>query len=357
MDSLKLQPKTQTEPTNKQWRDLYAAANAFKASACWEWMADGDIFAVQDPVSRQNYFCSIMGGGGTEFGLVAYRGYQGFQFLLRLLNIDDDIQEDELDKDLPFVQDALSCTFDDRETLDKNDLAVIRRLGLKFRGRGEWPLFRDYTPGLVPWGLTGVQCVTLMLILGQALAVAMECKKAGTADILFGSKDELTLRVARKATDGLAWSSRFMKEKDDGTMTMAMEIELSDQVLVRKLKKLPAQKRKSWELDRFYLPVPVCDQGRPYFPQMLAIVDHDNGMGLSANIVEEQPGADEILADELIAIMQTLGCKPRRILVKQKRLAILLEKFCEQIGVEIRLTDQLPKTSELRQGLLEFSRR
>jgi len=354
MDSSKLQSKTQTTPTDAEWRDLYAAANALRKSACWMWMEDGDIFAVQDPVSRQNYFCSIMGGGGTEFGVVAYRGHNGFRVLQQLLMIDNEIQDAALSEDLMFIQDALSCTFDDREDLDKNDLAVIRRLGLKYRGRGEWPLFRDYKPGLVPWFLTGPQCVTLTHILGQAVAVAMECKKSGTADILFGPKDELTLRVARKTEGGLAWSSRFMNEKDGRAESLT--IELSDQLLVQKLKKLPAQKRKSWELDRFYLPAPIHDRARPYYPQMLAIVDHEDGMALSAEILPSGAPA-EMAADELIDVMLKSGAKPRRILVKQESMAILLEEFCEQIGIELRMTARLLRITELRQGFLEFNRR
>ena len=354
MDSSKLQSKTQTAPTDAEWRDLYAAANSLRKSACWMWMEDGDIFAVQDPVSRQKYFCSVMGGGGMEFGVVAYRGHNGFRVLQQLLMIEDEIQDAALSEDIIFIQDALSCTFDDREELDKNDLAVIRRLGLKYRGRGEWPLFRDYTPGLVPWFLTGPQCVTLTHILGQAVAVAMECKKSGTADILFGPKDELTLRVARKTADGLEWSSRFMNEQDGRAESLT--IELSDQLLVQKLRKLPAQKRKSWELDRFYLPAPIHDRARPYYPQMLAIVDHEDGMALAAEILPTGAPA-EMAADELIDVLLKSGAKPRRILVKQESMAILLEDFCEQIGIELRMTERLPRISALRQEFLQFNRR
>ena len=74
------------------------------------------------------------------------------------------------------------------------------------RGRNEWPCFRDYTPGLIPWFLNGPQCVTLTHVLHQATQVALECKKAKTTDILFGPDDELFLRVPEKTTEGLAWS-------------------------------------------------------------------------------------------------------------------------------------------------------
>ena len=344
----------QIQPTEDQWRDLYAAANAFKAAACWQWMENGDIFVVQDPLSRQNFFCAIMGNAGMEFGLVAYRGYGGFKLLHRLLTVEDENEEDALSEDIMFLQDSLSCSFDDREALGKKDLEVIRRLGLKYRGRGEWPCFRDHTPGMVPWFLTGSQCVTLTHILEQALVVAMECKKAGNNDILFGPQDELMLRFARKTPDGLKWAARFMEDTEE--REESMEIELTDRVLTQKLKKLTVQKRKSWELDRFCLPSPIHDRARPFFPQMVAIADHETGMALNAEMVESDAPI-QLMADQLIDVLLNSGVKPRRILVKQDKLAVLLGKFCEQISIELRLIKVLPRISELRQGFVEFARR
>ena len=253
-----------------------------------------------------------------------------------------------------FLQDSLSCTFDDREALEKKDLEVIRRLGLKYRGRGEWPCFRDHTPGMVPWFLTGSQCVTLTHILEQALVVAMECKKAGNNDILFGPQDELMLRFARKTPDGLKWAARFMEDTEE--REESMEIELTDRVLTQKLKKLTVQKRKSWELDRFCLPSPIHDRARPFFPQMVAIADHETGKALNAEMVESDAPI-QLMADQLIDVLLNSGVKPRRILVKQDKLAILLGNFCEQIGIELRLIKVLPRISELRQGFVEFARR
>ena len=344
----------QIQPTEDQWRDLYAAANAFKSAACWQWMENGDIFVVQDPLSRQNFFCAIMGNAGMEFGLVAYRGYGGFKLLHRLLTVEDESEADALSEDIMFLQDSLSCSFDDREALEKKDLEVIRRLGLKYRGRGEWPCFRDHTPGMVPWFLTGSQCVTLTHILEQALVVAMECKKAGNNDILFGPQDELMLRFARKTPDGLKWAARFMEDTEE--REESMEIELTDRVLTQKLKKLTVQKRKSWELDRFCLPSPIHDRARPFFPQMVAIADHETGKALNAEMVESDAPI-QLMADQLIDVLLNSGVKPRRILVKQDKLAILLGNFCEQIGIELRLIKVLPRISELRQGFVEFARR
>ena len=53
---------------------------------------------------------------------------------------------------------AIMLSFEDRDALQEEDLAVIRGLGLSFRGRQAWPLFRSYRPGYLParrdrWGI------------------------------------------------------------------------------------------------------------------------------------------------------------------------------------------------------------
>jgi len=344
-----------TAPTSEQWRDLYAAANEFRRAVCWEWVDDAAIFGVQDPEDGQRYYCSIMGCGGAEFGIAAYRGCEGLQFLINLLEMEDADEMAELADDLMFLQDALVFTLEDRENLDKSDLAVIRSLGLKYRGRGEWPSFRDYTPGLAPWFLTGKQCRTLTHILGQALDVAAECKKGQTTDILVGPDNEIMLRVPRKTAAGLEWSSRFLREQEEQIAYAG--IKLSDQLLVQKLKKLPSQKKQSLELDRFYLPAAIHDQERPYYPQMLAIIDHADGIALHAGITEGKTSSEMHPGDVLLGLLLEGESKPRRILVKRQRLFMLLRQFCEQIGIEIRLADRLPKIAEFRRGLREFAQR
>ncbi len=342
-------------PTAEQWRDLYASANEFRRAVCWEWVDDAAIFGVQDPEDGQRYYCSIMGRGGTEFGLAAYRGSEGLQLLVKMLEIEDEDEMVEWAEEFMFLQDALTFTLDDRENLEKGDLAVIRSLGLKYRGRGEWPCFRDYTPGLAPWGLTGRQCRTLTHILGQALYVAAECKKAQTTDILFGPDDEIMLRVPRKTAAGLEWASRFLHEQEE-QMAYA-GITLSDQLLVQKLKKLPPQKKQSLELDQFFLPAAIHDQERPYYPQMLTIIDHADGVALYAGLAEDKNASETLAGDILLDILMKMERKPRRLLVKQQRLFMLLAELCEQIGIEIRFADRLPKSAEFRRGLREFAQR
>jgi hypothetical protein len=146
---------------------LYAAAESFRKLAPWEWMDDDRIFGVKNPETGVIDYCGVLGGLGEVFALVVYEGSEGLQGYLKLLS-------GELGEAGPHVaeyQRALMASFDDRRDLAPEDLAVIRSLNLKFRGKNSWPLFRHYLPGYLPWFVTAPQARTLANCLEQALDV------------------------------------------------------------------------------------------------------------------------------------------------------------------------------------------
>ena len=49
---------------------------------------------------------------------------------------------------------------------------LIKQLGLTFRGRNAWPMFRDYRPGLAAWFVDGAQARFLIHALEQLLVIA-----------------------------------------------------------------------------------------------------------------------------------------------------------------------------------------
>lgn len=164
----------QAKPTSEEWSSLYQAAVDFKRSACWEWMFDSDIFGVVDPETEETAYCSIMGNGGEHFAVAGYLGAEGLSGILGLLSgeIDPDSSENM------FIQKCLMCSFEDRSFLSSEDLKTIKEMGLKFRGRNVWPLFRHHEPGFVPWFLSATQCRFLTHILRQAREVALCCRNS-----------------------------------------------------------------------------------------------------------------------------------------------------------------------------------
>lgn len=127
----------------QEWMNLYQAAIEFQKIECWEWMEDSDLFGVQNPETGEIGYCCVLGANGEVFGLVVYLGTEGLQGYLK-------VQSGELspdDFDTVHVQDCLMASFNDRNSLKKQDSQIIKSLQLNFRGPNAWPLFRRYEPG------------------------------------------------------------------------------------------------------------------------------------------------------------------------------------------------------------------
>ena len=131
----------------KAWKDLYKFALRYRDLKPWGFLSDDAIFGVKDPITGQIGYCCVLGTLGEILGLCIYRGSEGLAFHQR-------IQSGELrpeDEDVATMQNALLADFTDRRDLEKEDLSIIKALNLKIRGRKQYPLFRSYLPGYVPW--------------------------------------------------------------------------------------------------------------------------------------------------------------------------------------------------------------
>ena len=110
------------------WKNLYAAALAFRDIAPWEWMSDSDVFGVQNPEDGEIGYCCVLGELGEVLGLVVYLGTEG-------LEQHRNIQSGKLHAGSPefiYRQHCLTAWLGDRNELDKTDLKVVKQLGLKF---------------------------------------------------------------------------------------------------------------------------------------------------------------------------------------------------------------------------------
>lgn len=56
--------------------------------------------------------------------------------------------------DIFAMQNCLKLELGPRSDLRTEDHAVIRKLGIAFRGKNAWPQFRSLLPGYIPWFLT-----------------------------------------------------------------------------------------------------------------------------------------------------------------------------------------------------------
>ena len=181
----------QPGPSAAEWRNLYDLASRVKTLAPWEWMFEDEIFGVQDPETGTTGFLSVMGEAGAHFAVALYPEPEALYSFLDLHDhgTEDDDEEAGSPLDMMRVLEVpqLQLSFEDAKQLDKEDKAVIKGLGLKFRGAKAWPMFRSFTPGLLPWYITSAEAKRLATALEQLLQVAPRCRE--NAELLAPSED------------------------------------------------------------------------------------------------------------------------------------------------------------------------
>ena len=333
-------------PSIQEWRRLYEAAIEFKKIQCWEWMYDDDLFGVQNPDDGEMGYCCIMGNLGEMFAIAVYLGAEGLGGYLKLQSG----EIGETDSDIIHYQTCLMASFEDRNYLQKEDLQLIKTLGLRFRGRNEWPMFRSYRPGYVPWFLTKEEALFLTTAIEQSINVALRFLED---EDLFTSPggDEFLIRVPDQIEDIILWEDRWMKPVlAEKTGTFDDRI---DEVRIQRIKRKADRTDTVWEIEFTFAPTPVGEKKeRPYFPRMIAVMDHRSMMALDLNVFEVSSDASEF-RNHFLDFLEKTGILPHEILVKKKETLEIVAPIASALEIRVQSVAKLSAFEEFYYSMLD----
>ncbi|NNJ11694.1 hypothetical protein EKD04_015265 [Chloroflexales bacterium ZM16-3] len=337
-------PTSSADPSEQEWRALYAAAGQLKALGPWAWMLDSDIFGVRDPETQQIGYCCVMGNLGEHFALAVYLGDEG---LRGYTNIQSGMYEDN-PMEAMFVQHCLQVSFEDRELLSKEDRDQIKSLGLKYRGRNAWPFFRNYAPGYFPWQLTAAEVRFLTLAITQVCEVA--ARFADAPEILDPPTDGLLL--VRELAGG-AWSEIW--HRPNLTPPPPQPAPRVDELRLQRLRQANLRRTAAWESGRFMMPQPVQDQpdDRPYYPVSTLFVDAATGMVLSPSLSSPE-GWREAYQSQLLDLIEQGHALPREIASTDVEMRDLLAPICMALGIKLKAARRTPMLDEALDGFLSY---
>ena len=339
---------SKTAPTKNEWKQLYTEAEQLFDLAPWQDLEEDDIFGVQNPETGQIGFVSIMGSLGEHLAIAVYLGEEAmYDFWLA--------HEQQVPPEQILEVPQLQASFEDRSELTPQDRSLIKSLGLKYRGRQAWPMFRSYRPGFVPWYLTGDEVRYLTHVLAQTRSVVQQLHE--TPDLL-NPPDDIThlVRVSSTDPDGsVVWSDTMMQIPPPEAP--GQEIALNREMLndVRELK----SSQMILEVDFFLTPMQVQEKKdeRPYFAYMLLVVDQNSGMIFGFETMGPNPSFSDMLANVPQAFLSILAknkLRPRQIQVQSERTYSYLMPVCDLLQIEISLTHHLPFLEEAKSGMLGF---
>ncbi|MDH7487217.1 MAG: hypothetical protein QHJ81_13185 [Anaerolineae bacterium] len=330
------------QPSFDEWRKLYAAAAAFKEAAPWEWMFEDDLFGVRDPESGQIGYGSIMGALGEHLALALYPGSEGLEGFWRIHT------DAEADPAIILEIPQLQASWEDREELQDKDREVIKSLGLKFRGRQAWPLFRAYVPGYLPWFVSDAEARFLTVALEQGLEVALRVRD--NPNLLDPLYDGIYLVRTAEAREGaLVWRDEWLEPEPFEEQPLAITIEPAELAALRRLPFL----KMTLQADLFPFPGGIQEKGdpRPYFAYMLMLVDADSGFILRTDLMAPKPTLKAVwqqTPQNFLKALQPLRGLPARVHVRSERLWNLLEPLTAELGIHLDMARSLPALEEAR---------
>ena len=340
--------KTTTKnPSDTTWKKLYELAGKVKELAPWEFLEESALFGVKNPETEEIGFVSIMGLLGEHLSIGVYRGAEGLYGYWNISDPDTDLQNNPFALfDIPQFQ----VSFEDREQLEKQDRDVLKKLGLKFRGSQNYPLFRSMHPGFMPYFVTAEEAKFLTSILEQTLRTAPRIK---ADEMLLPDPDE-NLYLVRVLENGV-WKDEIISILPPQEFTIRVE---APNEIIDTLKQNPQTKGLVLEVDFSYVPMPVAEKGsRPFYPKMLMITEAKQGMVLACDLIKPEENLIEThshLPRRLIEKLLTLKMRPEEIRVKNNMLFEMLKSLTQQINIKLSKTDELPAIEMAQDEMFSF---
>ncbi len=330
------------------WRSLYEVAEQIKKLAPWKWMNETDVFGVRFPGTNDIGYVSVMGGIGQHFAVSVYLGNEALHMFNDLQSQEPGHCGAELLLEIP----QLMASFEDRDALEAADRSIIKRLGLKFRGANQWPLFRSYRPGFYPWFLEKGEVEKLTVALRQALTMAMLIED--NPDVLrTDNANEYLVRTSRSEGDGVIWENSYevLAEPESFELNFLVDVEQ-----FKELQTLPRNIR-ALEADFFIAPggIQKSPGERPALTYLLLAVETGNGCILGAEVLTAQEGLRTMWGEmpgRLISVLHKNSFMPRQIRVASPLLYNLLSPLKEDTGIDIVFCNELPAADDARAALM-----
>ena len=319
------------EPTDNQWLELHEAFREYCAAAPWQWLDDNDLVIVEHPSGNETSFCAVMGSGEMEYGLAVYRGDEGLAGYLGIMTGAIGVGTPEsMDS-----TNALSAMLVDREVLSKEERDTIRSLGLRYRGRGRWPLFQDMRPGYIPWQVDGEGAVALTWALRGVLDVASRVKNG---ELTLEQDGNPRLFLTQTWENGQWNDSR-------GPLMFPLPPPVPDYPDSDRLRQLAASKPASstvWELSISYFHAPIGDEydKRLHFPVMALLAETESEFLLQELHMSADP-SDADRQEMLVKMLERLPGLPSEIVVSAPRAARQVESVTNPLGIQLSV-DETP---------------
>lgn len=324
-------------------KKAYELAKQLKKLAPWEFMEENEIFGVRIPGTDKQYFLSVMGSNGEHFALAAYEDTWGLYGFWELEQPDSWVRPMEL-----MLIPHLMVSFESREMIDPKEIKTIQRLGLSFRGKNAWPIFRHVIPGFVPELPDDTVLDHLIIIIEQAIYVIEQVKI--NPEIIYpekGRPDDYYIRVCEDNPSSISdWKSIWWKFEPPNKRYKMKFIDLERD----KIAKLPRSK-DIFQADIAIMSSRVAEPGKKhYFPSIFILTDKHKDLVLNFEILTPVDGIDAMhgrFPDLLIKSLIKMKVQPSVIEIRHPALYQMAKEVLYPSKIKIVLKSKLDQLNKV----------
>lgn len=329
----------------EQWKVLYETATRIKELRPWEKFYDMDLIGLRYGAEEDTIFCSILGRGGTCYGITVYEGYEGLNSLLMIamqqsMNLSPEYAMS--------CQKNLTCYWGNREELTDKQRKIIKDLEYSYRGKNQWLYFLSFEPGYWPYQMDAEE-VTRMSKYLQYLESALRHYDDIDVKVDFENGNMLLFSVDEEKK-----ASSLEEAPLPFTAFQFRNLIITDEELLADLAEAPKCKAVL-EADILVMGAKVTDKKyiRPANPVLALLGDAASGMILHSEMAEPEDDPIAMLAETVIGFIFQYGA-PKEIRVSNVIVGAGLEQICDVCGIKLRRIKKLQGLDSFRQSMNRF---
>ncbi len=328
------------EPTRAQWREMHVAFSEFCRAEPWDTLDDTDVIIIEHPSGQYMGYCTIMGASEMEYGLTVFMGDKGLAAYLELA----------LEEPGPRMFDrmnALIATLGDRKELDARERAAMRRLGLRYRGRDKWPIFRSLKSGFLPWRLNEDETLFMTAALRNVVDVVSRIAAGELSLYRYDDPDRALVRILREGVWRDQWERLMMPDSPAPTPYYTHPERL------RRIARTKPREASIWEVGISYIHASIQEEreSRPYFPTVALIVDSASSLVLGVKALGASPSGEE-RQNALVELLESVDSLPSEIVVDSEEIALLVASVALQLDIGLS-AGRTPALDAARESLLD----
>lgn len=332
--------------TLELWRDVLDRVAQYRQAAPWRWVPDYAISAYVDR-GRQPWFACILGGAGQIFGLCLYRGATGLRFHRLVQESEGELEPAEH----LHTQDAVTVWFGPKAGLDPVQRKIYGELGFApTKGaRNAWPEIRSHRPGFFPWHPEEEELRVLRDAIPGVLRFAdfyrqhPDCyEQRGEWDI-----PSVPTNGAANSGEAIEWRTWLTPPEPEIPPPVLLDLNAAS---IQQARALP-QSDDVLEVDWFYAPEVVAEEGRPFYPRFLAVLRGYGGFCYAMELLKPSDDAAVVAAAMIVDATEQLRARPAKIHSTKPELAFRLAPLATALGAESNKVRQLPAFAEFRREL------